>query len=224
MRIVAISDTHTKHDDLGTLPDGDVLIHAGDWTFCGRPGEIRSFLDWFEFQPHKHKIFICGNHELTLDREHLEFVPALRELFDRRMLSMQAHYLENSGVEIEGIKFRGSPQTPEYKGWGFGVTRDDASVLHWAKIPKDTNVLITHGPPYGTLDTVPHHKNASGHPYLGCDALNNRVWEIPSLKAHVFGHIHDSAGYQDVYGVRFVNASSCDEGYRVTNKPQVFDL
>jgi len=67
MKIIAISDTHEQHRDL-VLPDGDVLVHAGDWTYKGAAPKIDDFLSWFAGQPHKHKVFIAGNHELTLDR------------------------------------------------------------------------------------------------------------------------------------------------------------
>ena len=66
-RIVVISDTHGKHSPL-ILPDGDILVHCGD--FCGR-GQYQDalrFIGWFQSQPHKHKIFIAGNHDLVFEQ------------------------------------------------------------------------------------------------------------------------------------------------------------
>ena len=66
MRIICISDTHNQHEKLA-IPEGDVLIHAGDWTGTGTLKQVISFIRWFANQPHKHKILIAGNHEITLD-------------------------------------------------------------------------------------------------------------------------------------------------------------
>lgn len=216
MRLVCISDTHTRHDEL-ILPDGDVLIHAGDWTYRGNRGEIKSFLEWFDAQPHKHKIFIAGNHELSLDAMHEKYDVTLKQM----VVSAGQHgvrYLENESTVIDGVKFYGSPMSPEYKGWAFPY-----SANHWDCIPDDTNVLITHGPAYGIRDRVypqPEH--------LGCKALKKRVvdlaYQSTALKAHIFGHIHDAAGAQTTLGMRFVNAASCGEDYRIHNQPIVVDL
>lgn len=67
MKIVAISDTHQLHDKV-VIPDGDVLVHAGDFTNQGTDGALIKFLTWFSSQPHPYKVFIAGNHELGLDR------------------------------------------------------------------------------------------------------------------------------------------------------------
>lgn len=70
-RIVIISDTHGLHRDLPfKLPRGDILIHAGDFSNTGTEKDIKDFTEWFTSQPHFRKVFIAGNHELTLDREY----------------------------------------------------------------------------------------------------------------------------------------------------------
>ena len=104
MKIVHISDTHGNHKQL-TLPDGDVLIHSGDFSQYGINLETQAFLDWFASQPHRHKILIGGNHDHylfeLLGQEHLE--PALSEI----------HYLCDSQVEIDDVSFTdrlGRPQ------------------------------------------------------------------------------------------------------------------
>ena len=63
-----MSDTHSLTSHIKqTIPDGDVFIHAGDFTRCGSLPEVRDFINWVNKLPHKHKILIAGNHELTFD-------------------------------------------------------------------------------------------------------------------------------------------------------------
>ena len=225
MRLVCISDTHTKHKDLGPLPDGDVLIHAGDWTYRGGRGEIKEFLEWLDAQPHRHKIFIAGNHEFTLDRDHPKYDPVLREMVRSGRYdcgsaencvyeNRKAAYLENSGIEIEGVTFWGSPYTPAFNNWGFPIPYKD----FWSQIPTSTQVLITHGPAFGMRDQV-----GSGS-HLGSRDLAYQIDMGLFARAHVFGHIHDSYGITEHGGIKYVNASSCNEAYRCVNRPLVIDL
>ena len=69
VRIIFISDTHSSHEELGTLPDGDILIHAGDFTNSRppKPAEYKEFIDWYGSQPHKHKVLISGNRDQFMD-------------------------------------------------------------------------------------------------------------------------------------------------------------
>ena len=68
-RIVLISDTHSVHQKLGSLPAGDILIHAGDFSRArpAKPGEYKDFFDWLVAQPHRHKILISGNRDQLMD-------------------------------------------------------------------------------------------------------------------------------------------------------------
>jgi predicted phosphohydrolase len=61
-RFVCLSDTHSKHSKI-EVPDGDVLIHAGDFCHFGTPEESRDFLNWYSSLPHPHKLLIRGNHD-----------------------------------------------------------------------------------------------------------------------------------------------------------------
>ena len=87
----------------------------------------------------------------------------------------------------------------------------------WSLIPTDTEVLITHGPPFGILDETPTGDRA------GCEELRKKVEEIHP-RAHIFGHIHHFYGTAEKFGIKFVNASNCDESYAPVNAPIVFDL
>lgn len=68
VRIVCMSDTHslTPHIKFD-IPDGDIFIHAGDFTRCGKLDEVIEFNSWIGRLPHKHKLVIAGNHELSFD-------------------------------------------------------------------------------------------------------------------------------------------------------------
>lgn len=199
MKIVCISDTHGQPV---VVPDGDMVIHAGDVSSEGRVNEVIKFLKWFSGLPHKYKICIAGNHDFLFQRNPL-LIKSL--LVDYPGIT----YLEQSSCEIEGIKIFGSPWTPKFFNWAFMYARQDAND-YWEKIPPDTNILITHGPPYGILDLVDNNLNDDKH--VGCKSLLRKLDDLPDLKLHVFGHIHSGRG--ELYnGKTFINAACLDEDY-----------
>jgi Icc-related predicted phosphoesterase len=212
MRVVIISDTHNLHRDI-ELPEGDILVHCGDATGRGRPKEVIPFLQWFEDQEEfKYKIFVAGNHDFMFENDHNL---ARAELAGRNMI-----YLENEALEIEGIKFYGSPVQPWFHDWAFNQSRGPEIAATWRKIPDDTEFLITHGPPKNILDET----REGDHP--GCYDLLERIKEVrPAV--HAFGHIHEGYGVAhlipDVTSTIFINASICDRNYSPINKPIVVD-
>ncbi|WP_407543521.1 metallophosphatase domain-containing protein (plasmid) [Deinococcus radiomollis] len=176
MKIVCISDTHNQHSLL-TLPPGDVLIHAGDYSMQGHVAETETFLTWFAAQPHRHKVFIAGNHDFIFEK---------RRKKARAMVPRGIIYLEDEGVTLDGVKFWGSPVTPTFFDWAFN--RGPSTIADsWTIIPDDTEVLITHGPAYGVLDKVLPYGQEVGCPKLRA-ALDNRLHP----KLHVFGHVHEA--------------------------------
>lgn len=214
MKIVAISDTHQLHHQVN-LPEGDVLVHCGDFTNKGSEKAIEDFLEWFSNQPHPYKVFIGGNHELGLD------MGAFRNKKLKLVKSFtndNLFYLENSAVVIEGIKFYGSPYTPFFFNWAWNLRRGAPLAANWSLIPEDTQVLMTHGPPYGILD-----QTASGS--QGCQDLFNRIENLGQLKLHLFGHLHLEGGNQTVRdGKIFANAAVCDDSYRPIHSPIVVEI
>jgi len=206
IRIVCISDTHTLHGRL-QIPEGDVLVHAGDLSSRGRKSEIQEFDRWLGTLPHRHKVVICGNHDFLFERE-----PEVA-----RGLITNAIYLQDSGVTIEGLQFWGSPWQPEFFDWAFNLERGEPLREKWALIPTDTDVLITHGPPMGILDRVERGER------VGCEELTEALKRVRP-KLHVFGHIHEAYGHLDRDGTRFVNASSCNLDYAPVHAPIVVDL
>jgi len=223
-RITLISDTHTKHRELdGDLPGGDILIHAGDIMNSGRNLEdIKDFCKWFDEQNYNSKIFIAGNH----DRMFEDFPERAMEIVNSYKLIT---YLQDSWIKIgdDGqfndetmVKIYGSPWQPWFYDWAFNLPKGGPGLMtKWEAIPRDTDILITHGPPQDHLDV-------SGPPYneghLGCALLREKV-DAQAPKIHVFGHIHGSYGYKFHNGTHFFNASILDERYDYVNKPVTFD-
>ena len=207
-KLILISDTHTMHEDL-VLPKGDILIHAGDFTGRGKPYEVEDFFGWLERQAKefKHIVFIAGNHDMSFEYKHPWVVNMLKAL------PSNVHYLEDSNVIIDGIKFYGSPWQPEFFNWAFNLPRGRKLEEKWEMIPHDTDVLITHGPPMNILDYT-----ARDMWNVGCLHLYDRVIQVKP-KLHVFGHIHEGYGIKEHEGITFVNASSATLRYEIKNKP-----
>ncbi|MDP4532865.1 metallophosphatase domain-containing protein [Marinobacter salarius] len=210
MRLVCISDTHSMHRRITDLPEGDVLIHAGDCLGAGTLQNVEEFNDWLGILPHRHKIVIAGNHDWVFQQ-----APDLA-----RATLTNAIYLEDDGIEVEGLRFWGSPWTPTFMDWAFMLDRGQPLHDHWQLIPENTDVLITHGPPHGIADEV---EAGFGTLNVGCNDLLDRIDSL-SLKAHIFGHIHEGYGSVVKDGICFVNASTCDERYRPINPPILIDI
>jgi len=220
MQLTCISDTHGRHDQL-TLEPGDVLLFAGDWTGGSDIDfkETHDFLKWLSAQPFNHKIFIAGNHELQVEANPEQFREILLSYPD-------VIYLENSGVTIDGINFWGSPYSNEFFNWAFMEDEWDLAAI-WSKIPDNTNVLITHGPAYGSHDLV---KRSYGQdPHVGSKTLTERKKALKgTLKAHIVGHIHEGAGmseFQYSTGSYYnINVSVLNEKYQLVNKPIILEI
>jgi len=207
MKLVCISDTHGDHTSV-TLPDGDVLLHAGDITAHGSKADYADFLEWFASRPHPHKIFIAGNHDTFLEAE--------PEATLQMAQDAGIHYLVDSGVEIEGVRFWGSPITLRFFDWSFMRDPGEAIEKHWALIPNNTDVLITHGPPLGILDEV--QRSPEEFEQTGCASLLDRIADIKP-QYHLFGHIHEGYGRASYKQVEFANVSTMNRFYKIENPP-----
>ena len=210
MRLVCISDTHSMHRRITDLPEGDVLIHAGDCLGAGTLQNVEDVNDWLGTLPHRHKIVIAGNHDWVFQE-----APDLA-----RAALTNAIYLEDDGIEINGLRFWGSPWTPTFMDWAFMLDRGQPLYDHWQQIPQNTDVLITHGPPHCIADEV---ETGLRRLNVGCSDLLDRIDDL-SLKAHIFGHIHEGYGEVVLGGTHFVNASTCDERYRPINPPILLEI
>jgi len=242
LRFVCMSDTHSLTPHLkNPVPDGDVFIHAGDFTRAGRPSEIVEFNAWLGKLPHKHKVVIAGNHELCFDPSlskapgivarsgHIGTSPSNQEesnlasdkaakCQDIKKELTNCTYLEDSSVEICGLKVYGTPHQPEYGGWAFNLARGQQCLNKWNLIPEGVDVLITHGPPLGFGDLTCTGVRA------GCVELLHSVQRRIKPKYHVYGHIHEGYGVRSDGKILFINASTCDINYIPSNPPVVFDV
>jgi len=194
--IVCVSDTHGRHEEVA-IPDGDVLVHAGDLTREGWLEEVAQFDSWLASLPHKHKVVVCGNHDWCFQE-----TPG-----QARALLRHAVYLQDEAAVVAGLRFYGSPWQPWFLDWAFNLPRGSELAAKWAMIPEDTEVLVTHGPPAGVLDLTKRGERP------GCADLLDRVRAVrPRL--HVFGHIHEAAGVIRDGETLFVNASAYTAGSR----------
>jgi predicted phosphohydrolase len=197
MRIVAVADTHTFEADLGELPDGDVFVHAGDLLRAGTFDELAAVAQWIRTLPHRHKVVIAGNHDWCFARD-----PEAA----RAMLGDDVLYLQDSGIEIEGLKIWGSPWQPRFNDWAFNLERGPELAEKWALIPDDTDILITHGPPDGFGDRAWDSRT-------GCEDLLEAIRRVaPTL--HLCGHIHQDGGVWTSRGTTFANVTTweCERG------------
>ena len=194
MRIVAIADTHGEHLGLN-LPEGDVLIHAGDLTQRGTRPQLEAVADWLRSQPHRHKIVVAGNHDFWCQ----DNLQGARELFHGLT------YLEDELVELEGVRFYGSPWQPWFHDWAFNARRGPAIDAIWQRIPAAVDVLITHGPPMGFGDRCYDGER------VGCEDLLRHLGRVKP-KLHFFGHIHEDRGQWQLDETRIINCttSECD--------------
>lgn len=210
LKIVCISDTHNKHKMI-KIPECDVLVHAGDWTVGGAYSEISEFEKWFfGLSQARYKVAIPGNHDVFAERT----FEVIQDDFTRH----NAFILNGSACEIEGVKFYGDPHTPRFgEGFAFQLDRSARKTEdHWAKIPLDTDVLITHGPPYGFRDlvldiTVQANRYASRDKrvlcHAGCKQLLERI-KVVRPQYHICGHLHAGYGIQATqYDTIVVNAA-----------------
>lgn len=241
MRFVCISDTHLRHTEHKLkIPDGDVLIHAGDLTIGGNYQEIVAAGRWLKSLPHAQKVVIAGNHDFLFQKDRHTAQQALDA--EGELLYLQDSVTGLVGPQ-GGILVYGSPWTPHFYDWAFQLTREGEAAdskypdatKHWKGIPENVQILVTHGPPYGTLDVVTRRQFKwvpgkgevmDAYPQkTGDEALARRIHELPSLRLHVFGHIHPGYGkVVDGNGTVFVNASTCDNVYLPVNPPIVVDL
>ena len=218
MRLVIISDLHNKYGqlyhpwyDINHLGMGDILINAGDFSSKGTAQEIEEFLKWFSSVPgFKYKITIAGNHDFGFEKFNSLAMKMVSEYPD-------IIYLQESGVEIDGIKIWGSPWTPRFHNWAFNADRGEGIKEKWDAIPESTDILITHGPAHGVNDVVEYRVEQ-----LGCVDLMQAIQRVQP-KIFVCGHIHTGNGITFHDNVHHINASVLDERYDYAFRPKILE-
>lgn len=214
MRIVALSDTHGFHRSV-KVPDGDVLVHAGDITMDGEIEVIADFARWLAELPHLHKIVVPGNHDRCLDISQAKFDGGAPRMIERS----GAHYLVDASRMLEvgsqKIKVYGAPWVPNLSGWAFW----DRNYDKFEYAPRDIDLLVTHAPPCGIRDS------SRSDSHFGSRSLARYLNRCPLLRAHIFGHVHDQYGQGKIGEILFANACTCSPmPYKPVNAPLVFDI
>ena len=215
-KIVCISDTHSQLHKV-KIPDGDILIHAGDLTSQGSVSDmVKAFQQLGRIRSRfKAVVVVCGNHD-WLGETNPILVKQLGE--DNNLI-----YLDHEARVVEGLRLFGSAYTPEFFSWAFNVPRGEALKKKWDAIPDDTDILVTHGPPYGILDFVEPNRFHPKGEHVGCEQLLLAVDRVQP-RAHIFGHIHCASAKVQHGSTIFVNASICDEQYKTSNPARIVIL
>ena len=200
--IVTISDTHTLHGDI-IVPDGDIIIHAGDFSSRGLKYEIDDFLNWYGSLDHPWKILIAGNHDKGTDPDQKGDIYKNGPSYFKTMCAMNdICLLEDDYIEVytnsgELIKIWGSPVSPTFgRGWAWNRDRGQAIKKHWDKIPEDVDIVVTHGPPFAYGDRVDYPNIAPDGSRIynvGCTDLLDKINKT-QCKMTISGHIHEDRG------------------------------
>lgn len=219
LSILHISDTHNKHKIIPKdwLVPADVIVHSGDISGRGYFAEIEDFLNWYsKLTQYTYKILIAGNHDFGF-QDNPNKVRELLEKFPNII------YLQDSGVEILGVNFWGSPWQPTFFNWAFNLDRGLPLKEKWDLIPSNTDVLITHGPAKGYGDKVINRYSPSGGENVGCEDLLQTILEIKP-KLFCCGHIHQAQGVEQNEHTTFSNGAILNEDYLVAYKPNLFKI
>lgn len=215
-KIVAISDTHCQHNAIN-MPEGDVVVHAGDATYRGTIPEMEAFAYWYGNLPYRLKVYTAGNHDWLCATD--------RGLAKEIMRHHGIVYLQDEAATLylpdkeRTLQVYGTPHSPIFFDWAFNEPEERLKMLFEA-IPAGLDILITHTPPHGILDEVTEDFKVK---YLGCHSLLDVVQERKP-KYQVFGHIHQSYGQRVLGSTTFINASTCNAHYKPVNAPIVFEI
>ena len=221
MILCFLGDTHGQHEKVLFKGPIEMIFHTGDFVYDHTSiDDYINFIKWYGNLNIKHKILIAGNHETFLDSDLHGNV--YKDDLLNLMRENNIHYLENESITLEGLKIYGSPNTPKFYDWAFMKSRGLSLQENWNNIPLDTDILLTHGPPFGIGDKTEHGE------LTGCIDLLNKVMNLPDLKYHAFGHIHHSSGIYTANQLgtrtRFVNGSILNDSYIFKNQPKTFWL
>lgn len=207
MRIVAFGDTHTKHHDL-KLPKGDVLIFAGDGEFR-HVMDVIHFNDWLSGLKYELIVAIAGNHDFYCEK----FPNQVKDYLTKAVYLKDEPYILPNKMTLWG-----SPMTRTFLNWAFMDSEENLERYYWSKIPKDADILLTHGPAFGHRD-IAH----PGGEHLGSKSLAKRIdrLKIPYV---ICGHIHGGYGVEKTKDTTYINCSVLNEDYKLVNQPVVFDV
>ncbi len=222
LRQAVIGKNHFGHRRISSIHGGDLQKERGN--------EMK-FFGWFLEQNYQQRILVGGNHD--------NFLTKCSSTAEAKELGLwngeNYDYLCDSGTEFEGLKIWGSPWTVTFPGINPNCTAftgtEEELETKFKLIPDDTNILITHGPPYRILDSISKYGiikliAEKGHDYrerAGSRTLSSELKRI-NPKVHIFGHIHECYGFRKSFPTQFVNCSHVNERYEPVNKPIRIEL
>ena len=214
-KIICVSDSHGctqeiingKKVDL-QIPDGDVLIHAGDFSAQGTFDDVLYLNSFLGKLPHKRKYILAGNHDLAVEKD----FNASQALLTNAIL------LTHHAFRIGDIPCFATSYQPFYKGWAFNIKDDSERKRLFDQIPKDTVLLVSHAPPFGYLD------KGFQDPHVGDRALLARIKELKHLRYVISGHLHSSYNCIEENGITYINCSLLDDRYQLKNKPIILEI
>ena len=205
MKVAAISDTHGQHSNL-TIPEADLLVHAGDICMYGNVRELEMFNEWARKLPMP-VVCIAGNHDLALEAKPDE----------ARAVLTDVTYLQDEEATVAGLRIYGAPWSPTFFNWSFMLDRGSPIREKWEKIPHGLDILLTHGGPMYKCDSTNSGER------VGCEDLREIVHDrLP--RYHVFGHIHPAHGVSMGEHVTFINASICNDRLIPIHQPTIFNV
>ena len=240
VRWVFLSDTCGLHHAMADVPDGDVLVHCGNFSTTGSVERTREFVEWFAGHPHRRKVLVAGNHDTSLDADFYDahwqrLHPTRRDdaaLREALRSDGRFAYLEHASASVLGYEVFGSPFTSDaYGNWAFHYDRGPEAAKLWAAIPPSTDVLVTHAPPLGVGDA-----GGDGAWRRGCAHLLQAVLHVARPVVHAFGSMHEAAGCYRLEAKMgdatveaptdavFLNASICGPKAKPSNPCLVVDL
>jgi Icc-related predicted phosphoesterase len=206
MKVACVSDIHGH---LPIIPDCDLLLIGGD--LC--PSKYNQsdwlknkFKPWIDSLSERMKIIgVAGNHDFIFQNNPQD-VP-----------NMNWTYLQDSGTEFNNFKIWGSPWQPEFHNWAFNGFESDLK-KKWNLIPKNTDILVLHGPPYKHGDFSPLERV-----HTGSYSLLQKIMQIQP-KLVIAGHIHSGYGKYEIGNSIFLSCSFVDESYNPFYDIQTIDL
>jgi len=205
MFVALIADTHGY---LPVIPKFvSAVIHAGDI------GIDRGAIGWFRdlFYPWVTKLGVpvyatFGNHDRIGETRSIPdgIPPNLYLCIDS---------LEN----VLDVPTYFSPWSMKFYNWAY-MADDNELSQKYAKIPDITEVLVTHGPPYGAGDRVESGER------VGSPSLLVRIEQLPNLNLVVTGHIHEDYGTHFCHsGLPVLNVTHVDLMYRPVHPPTIIE-
>jgi len=194
---------------------------AGDFSMTGTRAEVQSFNIFLGNLPHKYKIVIAGNHDITFEEDYYDLkwqrFHQIKEQTGVKNLLKNCIYLEDDMIDVEGIKIWGGPWQPTFCDWAFNLDRGQKLKEMWDLIPVGVDIIMTHGPVHSFVDQTYSGQSA------GCEELVKAIQRVKPI-VHVSGHIHEAYGHVNFGNTACINASICNLGYKANNLPIVFDV